>query len=213
MPLPHPHNTAAHSSDSSADQIVSFPHPRTDTVASSSKRSANGTVGWARTIKQRSDERFGNASRLAQFCAVGFSGMIIDLSCYAVFRAALETTWLGNRPSNLLGLGLPTSVVVARALAILVALIWNFTLNRRVTFNDAPKTGLIRQFAAYALGNALAIAVSFGCSVALPARIPFFQDRLQLAAVVGIVVSTSISFSTSRWLVFRKTPSLPSHSP
>ena len=214
MTLPHTHNAAARSSDSSADRTVPFSHPGTDTIAPGSTQSTNGngTVGWARSIKRRSDERFGNASRLAQFCAVGFSGMIIDLTCYAVFRAALEATWLGDRPSNLLGLGLPTSVVVARASAILVALVWNFTLNRRVTFNDAPKTGLPRQFAAYALGNALAIVVSFGCSVALPARVPFFEDRLQLAAVVGIVASTSISFSASRWLVFRKTTAPSPHS-
>jgi dolichol-phosphate mannosyltransferase len=38
-----------------------------------------------RHLKRLADDRFGNASRLLQFCAVGASGMVIDLTCYAAF--------------------------------------------------------------------------------------------------------------------------------
>ncbi|MGE5755328.1 MAG: glycosyltransferase, partial [Planctomycetaceae bacterium] len=39
-----------------------------------------------RHLKRLADHRFGNASRLLQFCLVGASGMVVDLTCYALFQ-------------------------------------------------------------------------------------------------------------------------------
>ena len=79
---------------------------------------------------------------------------------------------------------------------------WNFTLNRRLTFNDARKSGLARQFFTYVLSNALAILFSFSVRLYLPGHVGFFARHRLAAAVVGIVAATGISFSMSRWLVF-----------
>jgi dolichol-phosphate mannosyltransferase len=141
----------------------------------------------ARQLKRVLDSRFGTFSRLAQFCMVGASGMVVDLTLYALFQLA----W---------------PLATAGALSIFCALIWNFTLNRRLTFNDSRRGSILRQFLTYALGNALGIAVSLFLRLYLPNHIGFFGRHRLAAAVVGIVVATGISFSMSRWVVFIRRP-------
>jgi dolichol-phosphate mannosyltransferase len=157
-----------------------------------------------RPLKHLLDARFGNYSRLVQFCMVGASGMAVDLSCYAFLQWALSFTWLFTSNSGLFGVS--WHVAAARAVAIAVALVWNFAFNRRLTFNDADKQAVFRQFCAYVVGNALAIAVSFLLSLYLPANVAFFARHKLAAAVVGIVAATAISFSMSRWVVFARRP-------
>ena len=96
-------------------------------------------------------------------------------------------------------------LAVARVLAIFIALCWNFSLNRRLTFSESRHgTSIVWQFLTYGLSNCLSILVSLGLSLGLPSRVPFFRSHKLLAAVVGIVVGTAISFSMARWVVFRK---------
>lgn len=148
-----------------------------------------------RQLKRVLDRRFGTISRLAQFCMVGASGMAVDLTLYALF----QLVW---------------PLAVAGAFSIFFALIWNFTLNRRLTFNDAMRGSIPVQFLTYALGNALGIGVSLFLRLYLPNHVGFFSRHRLAAAVVGIVVATGISFSMSRWVVFIRRPNaipVPDH--
>jgi dolichol-phosphate mannosyltransferase len=166
-----------------------------------------------RPFKHVLDGRYGNLSRLAQFCVVGASGMVVDLTFYALFQWLFSFTWLFTRKSKLFGFS--WHLAVAGALSIGIALIWNFSLNRRLTFNDARKGAWPRQFLTYAVSNALAIAVSLSLRLYLPLRVGFFDRHRLAAAVVGIVVATGISFSMSRWIVFarRSDRNPPAHFP
>ena len=87
-----------------------------------------------RHLKRLADHRFGTFSRLIQFCAVGGSGMIVDLTLYGLFQ------WIFGHTALAGAVVPPTKVTfalaLARSLAIAVALVWNFTLNRRMTFSD-----------------------------------------------------------------------------
>ena len=157
-----------------------------------------------RPLKHVLDSRFGNYSRLVQFCMVGASGMVVDLTTYAFLQWLLSFTSLAAQKSALFG-G-TWHLVIAAALAIAIALIWNFTLNRRLTFNDARKGSLVRQFFTYALSNALAILLSFSVRLYLPSRVEFFDRHRLAAAVVGIVAATGISFTMARWFVFARRP-------
>jgi dolichol-phosphate mannosyltransferase len=148
-----------------------------------------------RQLKRVLDNRFGTFSRLAQFCMVGASGMLVDLTLYALFQLA----W---------------PLATAGVLSIFCALVWNFTLNRRLTFNDSRRGSIFRQFLTYALGNALGIAVSLSLRLYLPDHFGFFERHRLAAAVVGIVAATGISFSMSRWVVFirhREAVATPEH--
>jgi dolichol-phosphate mannosyltransferase len=163
-----------------------------------------------RPLKHVLDGRYGSLSRLIQFCCVGASGMVVDLSFYALFQLILSFTWLGAARSSRFGFS--WNLAIAGALSIAIALLWNFSLNRRMTFNDARGGSWIRQFFTYALSNALAIALSFTVRLYLPARVAFFARHRLAAAVVGIVGATGISFSMSRWIVFSRRPDLK-HAP
>ncbi len=164
-----------------------------------------------RHVKRLADDRFGNASRLIQFCAVGASGMVVDLTCYALFQVVFSRTVLARMTAPLVG-G-PLDLAAAGALAIALALTWNFSLNRRLTFNYARGGSIVRQFMTYALSNALGIALSFSMRLYLPAHFGFFHDHRLAAAVVGIVTATGISFTMSRWLVFRNRPHANASAP
>ncbi len=159
-----------------------------------------------RPIKRILDSRFGNYSRLVQFCIVGASGMVVDLSCYALLQSLLSHTWLAERRSAFFGS--TWHLAVAAGMSIAIALVWNFALNRRLTFNDARRGAVLRQFFTYVLSNALAIVLSFTVRLLLPAHIDFFARHRLAAAVVGIVAATGLSFSMARWPVFARRPEL-----
>jgi dolichol-phosphate mannosyltransferase len=158
-----------------------------------------------RHLKRLADHRFGDMSRLVQFCAVGASGMVVDLTTYAGLQWIFGKTWLAHvRVPGLRHLDL----LAAAILAVSLALCWNFTLNRRLTFNDARAGSIFRQFVAYILSNALAVSLSLMVRLGLPRLIPFFDSHRLFAAVVGIVLATFVSFSMARWVVFRRKPVL-----
>jgi dolichol-phosphate mannosyltransferase len=156
-----------------------------------------------RPLKHVLDGRYGNYSRLIQFCAVGASGMVVDLSLYALFQWVFSFTALASRNARL---GFSWHLAIAAALSIGIALLWNFTLNRRLTFNDARKGAWLPQFLTYVLSNALAVALNFSLRLYLPTQILFFARHRLAAAVVGIIAATGISFSMSRWIVFARRP-------
>jgi dolichol-phosphate mannosyltransferase len=130
--------------------------------------------------------------------------MVVDLSFYALFQWVFSFTRLAALKAAVFGVS--GHLAAAGALSISIALVWNFTLNRRLTFNDARRTGLARQFASYVLSNALAILFSLSVRLYLPGHVGFFARHKLAAAVVGIVAATGISFSMSRWIVFSRSP-------
>lgn len=174
-----------------------------DAAISSRPAGSAGGLHWndLRQLKRLADHRFGNFSRLVQFCAVGGSGMIVDLFCYVLFQPLFGRFI----PSDALiaPTRVPWYLAIARVSAIAIALCWNFALNRRLTFSYARRGSLPAQFLLYAASNALSIGVSLALSLGLPSWSTFFRAHKLAAAVAGIVVATGISFSMSRWLVFR----------
>jgi dolichol-phosphate mannosyltransferase len=177
---------------------------RTDVAVKSPAKGGLSAIGLGdiRQLKRVADYRFGNLSRLIQFCLVGASGMVVDLSCYAAFQWVCRRTWLAEATAPVVGGS--AALAVAGALAIAVALTWNFSLNRRLTFSYARRGSFFRQYVTYALSNALGIALSFTLRLILPTRFGFFHRHTLAAAAVGIVAATGISFSMSRWIVFSR---------
>ncbi len=158
-----------------------------------------------RHAKRIADDRFGNVSRLLQFCFVGASGMVVDLSTYAALQAILARTPLANR--LLFGVdrgggSISLAVAVAAVLSIVTAMTWNFSLNRRLTFNDARRGSIAHQFLRYVLSNLVGSGISLSFRLLLPGSVGFFARHRLAAAFMGIVVATGISFSMARWFVF-----------
>jgi dolichol-phosphate mannosyltransferase len=71
---------------------------RTDVAveAESAVRFPSLSLNDLRQIKRIADDRLGNVSRLLQFCVVGASGMIVDLSFYALFQWLFAKTWMAE---------------------------------------------------------------------------------------------------------------------
>ena len=138
-----------------------------------------------RQYRRLAERRYPLVSRFLQFCMVGASGMVIDLGLYTAMLAA--------------GVLLP----VARAAAIGLSMVWNFTLNRRFTFGYSRSGRIHPQFIRYALSCSLGSALSWGVSVALCLRGMPLRDWPVVAAVAGIAVGTASNFTLSRYWVFR----------
>ncbi|WP_435005691.1 GtrA family protein [Tundrisphaera lichenicola] len=161
-------------------------------------------LGELRQFKRLADDRLGNVSRLLQFCFVGASGMVVDLTCYAGLQALLARSFLTEMTAPIVGGSM--ALAVSAILAIATALTWNFSLNRRLTFNDSRQGSISRQYLRYVLSNLLGIGVSLTLRLALPNTFGFFRDHRLAAALVGIIAATGISFSMARWFVFGQKP-------
>jgi len=143
-------------------------------------------VQWLRRLKHFSDKKFGIFSRFMQFCSVGLSGMAIDLFSYKLLLIS--------------AIPLP----ISRAVAIFIAMTWNFYLNRRLTFSYSRKDGFGRQYLKFVLSSGLGAIVSWSISVFLVQAVSYFSQHLFYAAIMGILAGTIINFTLAHKFVFRK---------
>ena len=136
-------------------------------------------------LKRNADDSLGIFSRFLQFCIVGGSGMVVDLSFFTLF------------------LRVEIPVPIARFFAMWIALTWNFFWNRRVTFVESREGGLLRQYLKFCLSCSLGAAINWGLSVGLIYLLPTFAFHYQVCAVAGIVAGTASNFAFSHWWVFK----------
>ena len=135
-------------------------------------------------LKRLYEFRLGRSARIIQFILVGSSGMIVDLSAFAVLLR-----------------GMPLKL--ARALAIAVAMTWNFWLNRRLTFSYARTGWLVRQYSLFCLSCVIGAIVNWTVSTQLVERTQFFADWKVLAAFIGVVAGGLFNYVLSVRFVFR----------
>jgi dolichol-phosphate mannosyltransferase len=188
----------------SFELLAKLPGRRVDVPVAREQRRGWTRMGWneIRQLKRVADHRYGNLSRFVQFCVVGASGMVVDLGMYAGFQEIFGRTVLREYSAPVVGGAL--SLAVSGVLAIFVALCWNFSFNRRLTFSDARhSSGILRQFSTYVLSNILAIMVSLSLRLGLPRVHPWFDAHKLAAAAVGVAAATGLSYTCSRFIVFR----------
>ena len=150
-----------------------------------SKLGLREQINYLRHLKRLADFRFGGWSQLGQFCVVGASGMAVDLLIYALLLRG--------------GVALPA----ARALAIFIAMSWNFAINRRVSFS-ASRFGrpIIEQYFFWLASSGLGAVTSWSIAVALTSFTKFFAWHVFIAATLGIVAGSLINFILARYWVF-----------
>jgi dolichol-phosphate mannosyltransferase len=92
---------AAHASSPVLDSLLRRPSRCVDVpVAVDDRfRARRVSLNDVRPLKHLLDGRFGNYSRLVQFCIVGASGMVVDLAFYALWQWLLSFTWLATKQS------------------------------------------------------------------------------------------------------------------
>jgi dolichol-phosphate mannosyltransferase len=166
-------------------RIAEIPIHFSDRRFGQSKLSLREQVKYLRHLKRLADFKFGGWSQLVQFAVVGLSGMAVDLLVYAVLLRA--------------GVMIP----VARALAIFMAMSWNFVLNRRVSFS-AGRFGrpVVEQYLLWLASCGLGAVTSWSVAVSLTLLTRFFAAHVFLAAILGIVVGSLLNFILARYWVF-----------
>lgn len=150
-----------------------------------SKMNLREQVDYLKHLKRLADFRFGVLSRFLQFCIVGLSGMIIDITTYAALL-----TW-------------GSSMYVGRGIAILGAMTWNFFFNRKFTFSDCRSGPLFRQYLGFIASSAVGALISWTVSTIIAPMSSFFRQHLLLSAVVGILAGTASNFMMCRRFVFQ----------
>jgi dolichol-phosphate mannosyltransferase len=146
-----------------------------------SKLSFSEQMRYLKHLRRLYIYKYGTWSHLAQFLLVGASGLLVNV---------LALTLL---------MRFEVSEKLAVALAIVVAMVWNFVLNRRFSFSYARDQSIVRQFFGFAAACSVGAVVNYFITVGLWNVIPYKQ----LAAVCGVIAGTFFNFAASRFLIFR----------
>jgi|GEM_PF-64567 len=150
-----------------------------------SKVNVKELFDYVRHLKRLADFKYGDYSRLAQFCLVGATGVVVDLVAFgALLRSSLR-------------------IEIARAAAILVAMTWNFALNRRLTFSYSRTQGILSQYGRFVASCTAGALISWLVSMLLVHAVLLFERHVFMAAIVGIAAATFANFFLSRHWVFR----------
>jgi len=147
-------------------------------------------LNYLKHLKRLADFKYGNFSRLIQFCLVGSTGMVIDLGTYII----------------LLRSGI--AITLARGLAIWLAMTWNFWLNRRLTFSYSRPDSILKQYPRFLASCGIGAFISWSIAVLIPHKVTMFANHLLLAATIGIAVGTLLNFLLSRYWVFKRLSTL-----
>jgi dolichol-phosphate mannosyltransferase len=150
-----------------------------------SKLTLKEQINYLRHLKLLYEFKLGRAARPLQFGLVGTTGLLIDLLCFTALSYLVPLR-------------------AARALAIWVAMSWNFYLNRRLTFSYARSRSPLTQYPLFCLSCLAGAAVNWATSIALHGSFTLFEQWPSLAAVVGVVAGTGFNYLFSAKLVFRR---------
>ena len=93
-------------------------------------------------------------------------------------------------------------VPLARAVAIGVAMSWNFFLHRHLTFPESRARSVWPQYLMFCGSSLSGAAVSWCCSVALCLSFAYFARTPLAAAVLGVGAGFLLNYTLSRAVVF-----------
>jgi len=117
------------------------------------------------------------------FCIVGATGALIELLSFNLFFIFI-------------------TFPLSKLFAIILALIFNFNVNRNYTFL-ASSGKIKKQLPKYVLIYSMAFLVNFGVSLIVQEVLPAGVLNANIAAASGIVIAIPISFLGSLLWIFR----------
>jgi dolichol-phosphate mannosyltransferase len=165
------------------ERVVEIPIHFEDRQFGESKLTLKQQLLYLRHLRRLYIFKYGLWSQLMQFLVVGVLGTLVNLAALTLLMRT--------------GLTVHTAV----ALAIFVAMCFNFVLNRRFSFSIARRGGWIRQFLSFVAASSVGAIVNYLTTVFVLARA--ITARPQTASLIGIAVGTLFNFVASRYLVFR----------
>lgn len=164
-------------------EIREVPIDFADRIHGESKLSLKEQVNYLRHIGRLFDFRYPMTSALLKFIGVGATGMVVDLGSFSLLMQSMR---LG----------------VARAVAVFIAMTWNFVWNRKFTFREAQSRPLWQQYLMYCGSCLTGALVNWGTSMGLvQTGWPVMSWALP-AAACGVVAGTAFNFLLCRLIVF-----------
>jgi dolichol-phosphate mannosyltransferase len=154
-----------------------------DRTKGESKLTFKVQVQYLRHLRRLYDFRFPTLANFLLFTLVGASGLVIDLICYS---AAMGVMSKGP----------------ARAIAIWIAMTWNFAFNRNITFAYTRDEDILSQYGRFCLSCMLGAFVNWLVSMSLVTTLPWFADHALIAALPGVAAGLLFNFTICRWAVF-----------
>jgi len=171
-----------------ARKTVEVPIHFADRVAGESKLNLSEQLKYLAHLQRLLHYERRRLSRLLRFCCVGGTGVVVDLLTLNVL------------------LVLTGHFRVSRAVAILVAMTWNFVLNRRYTFGHARGGGWLAQYLRFVATCLLGGLINWWVSSLLVTCRPGSVLWVQASALAGIVCGTLSNFLFANYLVFPEPP-------
>lgn len=169
------------------ENVGEIPIHFSDRVHGESKLTVREQLKYLQHLRRLYLYRFANAMYVAQFLAVGASGVVVNLAVLSLMKWA----------------GLPDGLCLAGGIG--VSVVSNFLLNRRFTFSYAKDRPILGQFAGFVGASAVGMAVNYAVALYLNAHVLGDSPlSLQLAALGGVAAGMGFNFLGSRYVVFRK---------
>jgi dolichol-phosphate mannosyltransferase len=157
-----------------------------DRLHGESKLTMKEQINYLRHLRRLYEYRYGAWVRRGLFALVGATGMVVDLTMV------------------LLLLFLAVPFAGARALAIVVAMTWNFFLSRWVTFATARERPFVQQYLLYALSCSAGAALNWATTMTLSSTVEWFDQWKVAASAVGIAVGMVSNYLFCSRIVFPK---------
>jgi len=135
--------------------------------------------------------------RFIRFCAVGASGVVVNLGVFTLFQVVLL--------ANLVP-GDDTRFLLANVSGVAVSIFTNFLLNDFWTWGDREKRGHAHfwsRLSKFYVVSSAAAAVQVGVAWLVRSQ---FGMMDQLAVLIGIGVATVINFTANHFWTFREHP-------
>lgn len=167
-------------------QVREIPIHFSDRFRGESKLNLREQLRYLRHLRRLSDFKYGDLAHFAQFAAVGASGVVVNL-------AVLTVLWDVIQPREL-----------AVAIAIGVAMLSNFVLNRWITFSYARHRNVWKQLVGFLAGSSMGAVVNFLVTLYLLYQFPSLEDLPQPASIAGILSGLAFNYAFSRYIVFHK---------
>ena len=155
-----------------------------DRTRGESKLCLREQLNYLKHLKRLYDFKFGGFSKLLQFIAVGATGMVVDLAGF-------------------FALSLIVPISLARAIAIWLAMSWNWILNRNTTFADETGRSAHEEYLMFCASCGLGGVLNWFVSLALCTNVSFFRQYPLLAGLIGIGIGTLANATLCMKYVFR----------
>ncbi len=171
-------------------KVVEVPIQFADRKFGQSKLTFREQMLYLLHLKRLYDYRFGRASRMVQFCLIGVTGVVVNfLALAALQRAGLPFAW-------------------ADALAIWLAMTWNFWPNRWLTFDLTAHHPVWPQYLRFVVSCLVGALVNWLVAVGLTREMAWFGYHTFGAALAGILAGTGFNFFLSCHWAFSATPAV-----